>query len=126
MTKKKQFDRFVKNAGFVLLLGWLGIATAMLPEAIRYQGYLTGPDGSPLNNPANISFRLYNVPSGGVPLWFDTQLVAVENGLFTVELGTGAPFQTGLFATPLWLGVTVGSDPEMAPRQPLSSTGYAF
>jgi hypothetical protein len=38
----------------------------------------------------------------------------------------GNPFPDTLFEGPRWLGVSVGSDPQMIPRQPLTSVPYAL
>ena len=126
MNTQQRGHHLIKAAGFLLLLGWLGTAMAVLPQSISYQGYLTNTDGSPVDATLNITFRLYNVDAGGVPLWEDTLSVPVQKGLFSVELGAGTPFPLGLFDDPLWLGIEVGTDGEMTLRKALTSVGFAF
>jgi hypothetical protein len=47
--------------------------------------------------------------------------------VYNVNLGDVTPISLSLpFAIPYYLGVSVGTDPEMTPRIPLTSVGYAF
>lgn len=71
-------------------------------------------------------FALYNSPSGGPALWTETQNnISVANGIYSVTLGAVTPLSLA-FDTQYYLGVAVGADAEMTPRQPLSSVAYAF
>lgn len=100
--------------------------------AIPYQGRLADSGGSPLNGPYALTFKLYSLPSGGSALWTETwsggNSVQVEDGLFSVMLGSLTPLSSTLTSThdTLWLGVTVGGDAEMTPRVQLGSAPYAF
>lgn len=92
------------------------------PGLLSYQGYLTGANGSPLNGNVNVTFRLYNVPSGGTALWTEAHTggnaVPVSNGLFNVLLGSLTPIPSSVWNnSAVYLGVKVGSDPEMTPRE---------
>ncbi len=70
---------------------------------------------------------IYNVETGGNPLWSETKSVAVTNGLFSVLLGDTAALDPGIFnGQALWLGVTVGADPEATPRQRIAHSPYAL
>lgn len=96
------------------------------PDNINYQGYLTDSEGIPIDTDTSITFSLYSVGSGGSALWSDTQTVNVSKGLFSVQLGRpGNVFPMGLFDTPLWLGISVGADPEMISRKAINSTAFA-
>ncbi len=113
--------------GIMALLLLIPLGVWAIPQTLSYQGYLTDTSGAPLTGTHSLTFSLYTVSSGGTAQWSETQgTVQVSNGLFTVELGNGAAFPVNLFATPLWLGISVDGDPEMSPRTPLSSGGYAF
>lgn len=102
-------------------------AHSAIPTQLTYQGYLTERQGAALTDEFFVTFVIYNVEVGGSPLWTDTMLMDVENGLFSVQLGRPAnPFPTSLFDTPLWLGITVESDMEMIPRREITSVGFAF
>ena len=99
-----------------------------VPRLINYQGVLTDPaTGDPLpdgNYP--MTFSLYEVATGGTPLWSETQTVSVEDGLFTVLLGSAQPLELEDFTGTTYLGVKVGADPEMTPRQQVVSVAYAL
>jgi len=73
-----------------------------------------------------MTFKMYTISSGGSPLWTEAQSsVSVSNGVFDVELGNVTPL-TLPFDTQYWIGVTVGSNPEMTPRRKLLSAPYSF
>ena len=65
-------------------------ADANPPDRMTYQGYLVDSDGDPLGNsaPANydVVFRIYNVKSGGIPIWSEQQTITVDKGYFSVLL----------------------------------------
>jgi hypothetical protein len=78
-----------------------------------------------VNASLSMTFKLYTAAEGGSALWTETRPVQVSNGSYSVLLGTVTPL-TVAFDVPYFLGVTVGADPEMTPRQPLASAPYAF
>ena len=96
------------------------------PQTLNYQGYLTNPGGTPVNTQVVMTFRLYNAASGGTALYTETQLsVIVSNGGFNAVIGTVTPIPLP-FDVPYWLSVQLNADAEMSPRQPLTSSPYAF
>jgi len=70
-------------------------------------------------------FSIYDAPIEGNHLWEETRNVTVTNGVYSVILGEETPLNLP-FDIPYYLGLTVGNDEEMTPRQPLSSTPYAL
>ena len=76
-------------------------------------------------------FRLYNVASGGSPLWEEqwssANSIAVTDGLFNVMLGSLSPIPQGVITGngSLWLGIAINTDAEMSPRVQLGSVPYA-
>lgn len=82
----------------------------------------------------SMEFRLYAVPTGGVPLWTEYwtggNSVSVSDGLFSVLLGslTTNPMLASVVQanTQLWLGITIGTDTEMTPRVQLGSAAYSM
>ena len=112
----------------VLIISALAVphTQAAPPQTLHYQGYLTTGTGAPVNVPTAITFKLYAAASGGSALWSEAHpSVNVANGNYQVILGNTTPF--GLpFDAQYWLGVTVGADAEMAPRQALTMVPYAF
>lgn len=101
--------------------GW-----GQIPQTISYQGVLTdaGSDAVPDGN-YNVTFRLYEVATGGTPLWEEAQLIAVTSGIFNVILGSVIPLNLA-FDNPYWLGVTVGAGSELTPRIQLTSSAYSM
>ena len=100
-------------------------AIADVPKLINHQAYLTNSSGAPVTASVTIVFTIYDAPSNGNALWSETQTVAVNQGVFDVNLGAVNPIVLA-FDVPYYLGIKVGSDAEMAPRQALTSVSYAF
>jgi hypothetical protein len=102
-------------------------ATAAPPQTINYQGSLSSA-GNPVNGATSVTFRLYDVSTGGAALWTEAQSVNVVNGLFSVALGATTTFASAnlAFDVPYFLGIAVGADIEMTPRPPLTSAPYAL
>ena len=117
------------------------------PGQLSYQGFLTDANGVALstNTPRNydISFRIYNAPSGGAAIWGEIQTVTIDRGYFSVMLGQGAALSggepwtnnlAGVFSGPdasdRYIGMTVKGittpDSEIQPRLRLLASPYAF
>lgn len=105
-------------------------STTSIPLTINYQGRLADAGGIPIDNPnpgLGITFSLYDAESGGTPLWTETHAnVPVSEGLFSIRLGSVNPLSIDLLNGDRWLGVQVGSDPEMTPRERLNAVPYAI
>jgi len=96
---------------------------------IHYQGrMLDAVSGQPKPDGAyTIAFRLYTVATGGAPLWTETKSVTVSKGLFSTLLGDTTMFDPTLFnGQEFYLGITIGTDPEAAPRQRIAHVAYAI
>jgi hypothetical protein len=100
-----------------------GVEAAM-NDVVPIQGRLTDENGNPLDGTYSIRFRIYDASTGGTVLCEDTDNVAVNNGLFNAEMD----FCTSddIDGRQLWLGVKVGSDAEMTPRQGIYAVPYAW
>ena len=94
------------------------------PATLAYQGYLTTVAGTPLDATVTVTFRLYT--AAGSQVWSEVQSVHPANGLYSVMLGSVSSLAALPFDQPYLLGIAVGSDPEMTPRQVLASSPYAF
>lgn len=116
--------------GFVAAMYALAVvstaAPAQVPSEMGYQGTLADAAGSPVAD-ANytLTFRLYDVEQGGVPLWTESHLVPVAGGVFSVVLGSVAPLSLS-FDRPYWLGVTIDGGSELMPRRRLSASAYSL
>ena len=89
---------------------------------LYYQGQLVDvTTGAALSGTYTITFRLYDLESGGPPLWTEIQDVNVDGGLFGAELGAIEPLDITVFdGRRLWIGLKIGSDSEAVPRQRLA------
>jgi hypothetical protein len=116
----------------LILAGWFlhaGVARAgVVPTTLTQQGRLLNSDGTPTTGMVQMTFALYAVATGGTPApWTETQMVTLDNGYFSVQLGASTPISQPLWdGTTKYLGITVGSDPEMTPRETLTSVPYAL
>ena len=103
--------------------------TALTLTVIPYQGRLSDPSTGEAVADGNytMTFRLYDVATGGSALWTETKDVAVQGGVFSTGLGDSASLSHNLFnGQALWLGVKVGTDEEATPRQQMLPVAYAL
>lgn len=109
---------------FVILAvhtGW-----AQVPSTISYQGIITDAGGNPVSyGLTKFTFKLYDAAFDGSALWQETHEIVVSNGIINVILGSKAPL-TLPFDKPYWLGISIGTDPELIPRTRLTSTAYSL
>lgn len=102
------------------------IAYAAPPQTMHFQGYLKDSSNDPVDGNVDIVFALYDVSTGGSALWTETHnAVPVTDGVYSVVLGSSTPIDLA-FDTTYYLGVKVGADSEMTPRQELASSAYAM
>ncbi len=99
---------------------------ADVPHLVRYQGQAVDSQGVPLEGPYTLTFRLYDAETAGTKVWEETQTnVPLDKGRFSVLLGQVTPLTLD-WSKPLWLSVQVGTDPELAPRQRITSVPLAI
>jgi hypothetical protein len=121
--------RFTIIAGFVLVVFVASLSLAEIPRLINYQGMLTTPAGSPVTDGQyNLTFKIYGSESGDDSLWWEHHSgVQVTDGLFDVILGSISSIPSSAFEDSLrYLGIQVGTDPELTPRIRLTSVSYAY
>lgn len=98
-------------------------------QFLQYQGQLLDPfSGAPVANGSyQMVFRLYTQNTGGSPIWQESKLVAVTDGLFTTLLGDTTPFNLDNFnGQRLFIGTEINGNGEAAPRMPIAANAYAF
>lgn len=94
-----------------LLLTLCGLAVAGAPQTLGYQGHLADSGGNPITADLSITFRLYDVVSGGSPLWSEVQpAVQVDGGNMAVELGKVTPLPLSIWGRQLYLGIQISGD----------------
>ncbi len=99
-----------------------GEITAIVSNGFMYQGKLTDGTGRPVPDATySLTFRLYNVPSGGSALDSDADTVTTQNGLFAEVVNFDTEFFNG---QQLYLSVQVGATE--LPRQSIYPVPYAL
>lgn len=102
----------------------LGHADTSIPTRLSYQGALKNYTSA--SSPRQVTFKLYSTSGGSTSFWSETQNLNVTSGRFSTVLGARTSLDISKFGGNTWLGIAVGSDPELAPRQQLTSVPYAF
>lgn len=116
----------IRCAFALLVICLCGAIHAQVPLVLNYQGLLTTAANAPVNGAQVMTFRLYNVASGGAALYTETQpSVAVTNGIFNAVIGTVTPLNLP-FNVPYWLSVAINADAEMSPRQQVTASAYSL
>jgi trimeric autotransporter adhesin len=105
-------------------------ATPQLPRLVKFSGTLKEINGNPLSGFVGVTFALYSEPSGGAPLWLETQNVQPDkNGHYTVMLGAtksdGMPVELFASEQAQWLAVQPEGQAEQ-PRVMLVNVPYAL
>jgi len=104
-------------------------AAAQVPNTIMYQGRLTDAAGAPISAVTSVVFSIYATIGAVSPAWTETiaNVTPDAQGVFTVELGLSTVLPANLFdGTKKYLGIKVGADTEMNPRQVLTSGPYSL
>jgi len=90
---------------------------ADVPHLINYQGRLTDKDAKPITGSRQITFNIYEAEGATAAIWTEVHPnIQVEKGTFSVLLGS-VNGNLPSFEKPYWLGIKVGEDEEMKPRQ---------
>jgi hypothetical protein len=130
--------RFSGKASVLVVVMVFAISTfsafAGVPQLISFEGTLRDANGNPVPDGSyDVTFAIYGSPTGGSALWTEswdgnTSRVATKNGMFNVQLGMHNPIPVDFFSdnSNTFLGIKVGLDDEMIPRQRISSVAYAF
>jgi hypothetical protein len=111
-------------ASTLLILTGTDQASAMINN-IPIQGKLTDVAGNSLNGTYSFKFTIYDSATVGTALCTNTKDVPVTNGLFNTTMSNCSSHEFG-GRTQLYLGIQVGSDAEMTPRQPLYGVPFAY
>lgn len=108
------------------LLFVASLCAAPLGTAFTYQAQLKNA-GVPYSGPADLTFRLYDAPTGGALLGVQTLTnQPIQNGLVTVILNAAGEFGANAFdGGERWLEIEVDGE-ILTPRQPLTAAPYAM
>ncbi len=93
---------------------------------INFQGVLRDADGNVVPDDSyDMTFRLYDVSSGGTALWTESQTATVVGGIFNAILGKTTPLDLP-FDAPYWLGISINQGAELSPRIQLTASAYSL
>ncbi|MEE8573298.1 MAG: hypothetical protein V3T20_08525 [Gemmatimonadota bacterium] len=102
------------------------LAQADIAEIMSYQGVLRDAGGNPVSDGSYlVSFRIYDVETGGTALWVENQTLTAEGGIINAHLGSVVTLTTLEFDVPYWLGIGVEHEAELVPRTPFTTVPYA-
>lgn len=85
---------------------------------VRYTGELIDADSKPLSGVMGLTFRLYEEEGSTTPIWSERLFVAVDLGVYTVDLGAQTPFPRELSGQRRWLSVSLETLGELL-REPI-------
>lgn len=119
----KKVSLFILSMVFVVS----GVAYAVVPRLLHYQGRLTDTAGTPITGTRDVTFSIYEAATGGTAVWTETHTnVPIDSrGLFAVLLGSTTTLNVN-FDKDYYLGIKVGTDAEMTPRQRFASAASAI
>ncbi len=100
------------------------------PRMLAFQGKLSDADNNPITTTTPLRFTIYNSQSssGSALLWQEVQAVNPDtDGMFKTQIGQKNPISSSIFSDnpTLYLGMTVGNDKELQPRQELATVSYS-
>ncbi len=107
-------------------------ASAQAPNELNFQGKLTDASGNPITAATGITFRIFNVATGGTALWTEARtggnaVTPNANGVYSVRLGSITAFPGTLtFGGTYFLELQVGADAPMTPRYQMTSAPYSL
>lgn len=127
----------MRNLHLILPLTWAALVAMAAPAAVHAEappliavhGYLTNPEGVPIDGDHRVIFFLYDAETDGEVLHTDSfNNLEIHSGSFYVYLGSqdGQELDLGLFRDnqEVWLEVVVDNE-AISPRTRLASVGYA-
>jgi len=134
MAIRMKFAGSVAGAALVAVGLWSWSAFAAVPPPVpatlTQQGRILDKSGTPSAGKIAFVFTIYDDPTKSAAadaLWSETQDITLDDGYFSAQLGSVMPIPASVFdGSARYLGITVGSDAEMTPRETIASIPYAF
>ena len=112
---------------FLILALFLPSSVFAVPPYLSHQGRILQSDQVPVTGIVILDFSIYEQAEGGNPVWSETLETALDNGFYSVTLGTDQSLEDiSLDNGLLYLGINIDNWGELDPRTELSSVPYAF
>lgn len=94
------------------------MSTAAAQDTLTYQGQLENARQESVTASLPMVFSLYTQPTDGAAVWQESyEAITVEDGTFTVQLGSQMPFTDEIAREmELYLGIRIDGGTEMSPR----------
>src|SRR5438128_11774844 len=84
-------------------------APTTVPATVTQQGRLLKTDGTPATGMVSLVFTLYADATTTTALWTETQSVTLDDGYFSVQLGSMTSFTSSVWdGSTRFLGLKVG------------------
>ena len=107
----------IAAGSFAMLTAISSSASAAVPTTVMHQGSLYDNKGKPIDATLTLVYSIYSRADAPTPIWTESHDVTFRDGYFSTELGTTTPLDGVVFdGSVRYLGIKVGSDPEMTPR----------
>ncbi|MEP7220527.1 MAG: hypothetical protein ABI876_16495, partial [Bacteroidota bacterium] len=101
-------------------------AQGPVPRLLSYQGVLSDSRRTAVpDSTYTITFRIYDVGTGGTALWKETATVRTVDGIFETILGSVTPLSLP-FDKPYWIAMELQGEQEMSPRVSFVAAPYAM
>ena len=125
--RSSTISRWLGAAVAVATFGQAAIAEAAVPTSVTHQGRLYDAVDQPINDTLDLTYSVYDTANGASAVWTETHTVTFVDGYFSVTLGETDPLDESVLDGGVkYLGIAVGSDPEMSPRAEVHSVPYAI
>jgi hypothetical protein len=125
--------RFLLSLMLVLVCNqWVAAQTTAVPSLVYYEGTVTDSEGKPIpSGTKTLYFTIYDKPTYGNTIWGPQKLtkVPIVDGFFSVVLSIdsdGSSITEAFDSRERYMGIRVGSQPEISPRRRISSIPYAL
>ena len=100
--------------GLALATAFVGTAEAADPSSrVVYGGRVEDAQGRPIGGIYPLTFSFFRTEKGGRAVWTETHFVAIDNGVYAVELGRDKAFPKNLDFDKSFLGVAISGGKEI-------------
>lgn len=112
---------------FALLIIGIEPVVAQTTPTLNIQGVLRDDtDKAVSDGNYQLTFKLYEVSTGGSEIWTEDQSLTITNGVYSALLGDVTDLNGVAFSTQYYLGIAVDGGLELSPRIPLSLSPYSM